>query len=167
MPRLTLLVLAWGVAGCASHGPEPASVVQSAAAPADSAVVTLERTACFGSCPVYLVTASSSGALRFEGKAHVSHPGSAVGQIPKARLDSLLAELEGAGYFEFEEHYAPGSPGCGNAATDLPTVTTSVTFHGRTKRIEHYRGCVGAPQALGPLEERIDEVLNTARWIGP
>ena len=170
MPRLTLLVFTWGVAGCAAHPPPPASVAQSAAAPADStaesAAVTLERTPCFGSCPVYLVTASSSGAVRFEGKSHVSHPGSAVGRIPQARLDSLLTELEAAGYFDFEEQYAPGSPGCGNAATDLPTVTTSVTFHGRTRRIEHYRGCAGAPQALNRLEERIDQVLNTAQWIG-
>ncbi|MFL5515418.1 MAG: DUF6438 domain-containing protein [Gemmatimonadales bacterium] len=166
MLRATTLVLAWGIAGCASRPPAPAPTVQSAAAPADSAAVTLERTPCFGSCPVYLVTASSSGAVRFEGKSHVSHPGSAAGRIPKARLDSLLAELEAAGYFDFEEQYAPGSPACGNVATDLPTVITSVSLHGRTKRIEHYRGCADAPQALSRLEERIDEVLNTAPWIG-
>jgi hypothetical protein len=166
MPRPTLLLLAWSVAGCASHQPAAAPVAQSTAAPADSAVVTLERTPCFGTCPVYLVTASSSGAVHFEGKSHVSHPGSAVGRIPKARLDSLLAELEAAGYFDFEDRYVPGSPACGNAPTDLPTVTTSVTLHGRTKRIEHYRGCPGAPQALSRLEERIDEVLNTVQWIG-
>jgi hypothetical protein len=167
MLRLTMLVLAWGVAGCASHPPAPPSVVQSSAVPTDSAVVTLERTACFGTCPVYLVTASASGAVQFEGKSHVSHPGSAVGQIPKARLDSLLAELKAAGYFGLEEQYVPGSPACGNAATDLPTVITSVTLDGRTKRIEHYRGCASAPQALSQLEERIDEVLNTAQWTGP
>jgi hypothetical protein len=166
MLRLTMLVLGWGIEGCASHPPAPPPVAQSAAAPADSVAVTLERTPCFGSCPVYLVTASSSGAVRFEGKSHVSHPGSAAGRIPKARLDSLLAELEAAGYLDFEENYVPGSPACGNAATDLPTVTTSVTLHRRTKRIEHYRGCAGAPRALSRLEERIDEVLNTAQWIG-
>ncbi len=165
-----MLVLAWGVAGCASRPPAPASqptsAVQSSAAPTDSAVVTLERTPCFGTCPVYVVTALATGAVRFEGKSHVSHPGSAVGQIPKARLDSLLAELEAGGYFGFEEEYVPGTPACGNAATDLPTVTTSVTLDGRTKRIEHYRGCAGAPQTLSRLEERIDEVLNTAQWTG-
>jgi len=173
MTRLTLLVLAWGVAGCAAHPPAPASVAQSAAAPADSttdsAAVTLERTPCFGSCPVYLVTASSSGAVRFEGKSHVSHAGPAVGQIAKARLDSLLAEVQAAGYFGFEEQYVPDSPACrsdNRIASDAPTAITSVTLHGHTKRIEHYHGCPGAPQALSRLEERIDEVLNTAQWIG-
>ena len=166
MPRLTMLVFAWGVAGCASHPPAPPSVAQAPTATADSAVVTLERTPCFGTCPVYRVTASANGAVRFEGKSHVPHPGSAVGQVPKARLDSLLAELKAADYFGFEEQYVPGSPACGNAATDLPTVTTSVTLDGRTKRIEHYRGCAGAPRALSQLEERIDEVLNTAQWTG-
>jgi hypothetical protein len=166
MPRHTMLILAWGIAGCASHPPAPAPVVQSAAVPVDSAVVTLERTPCFGTCPVYLVTASRTGAIRFEGRAHVSHPGSAAGRIPQARLDSLLTELEAAGYFDFEDQYVPGSPACGNAATDLPTVTTSVTVHGRSKRIEHYRGCAGAPQTLSRLEERIDEMLNTAQWTG-
>ena len=166
MPRLTMLVFAWGVAGCASHPPAPPSVAQAPTATADSAVVTLERTSCFGTCPVYLVTASANGGIRFEGKSHVPHPGSAVGQVPKARLDSLLAELDAGGYFGFEEAYVAGSPACGNAATDLPTVTTSVRLDGRTKRIEHYRGCSAAPQALSQLEERIDEVLDTGRWTG-
>lgn len=170
MPRrFPMLVLAWSFAGCArppAPASAPVSAVQSSAAPTDSAVLTLERTPCFGTCPVYRVTASASGTVRFEGKSHVSHPGSAVGQISKARLDSLLAELKAGGYFGLEEAYVVGSPACGNAATDLPTVTTSVTLDGLTKRIEHYRGCTGAPQTLSRLEERIDEVLNSAQWTG-
>jgi hypothetical protein len=171
MPRrFPALFLVWGLAGCAPRPPAPASppesAVQSSTASADSAVLTLERTPCFGTCPVYRVTVTAAGIVRFEGKSHVSHPGSAVGQVPKARLDSLLAELDAGGYFGFEEAYVMGSPACGNAATDLPTVTTSVRLDGRTKRIEHYRGCSAAPQALSQLEERIDEVLDTGRWTG-
>jgi hypothetical protein len=165
-----MLALAGSIAACAPRSAAPASApasaVQSASAPADSAVLTLERTPCFGSCPVYRVTVSADGTVRFDGKSFVSHPGSSLAHIPQARVDSLIAELDTGGYFNFAERYVPGSPACGNAATDLPTVTTSVTLHGRTKRIEHYRGCSAAPQALSRLEERIDEVLDTVRWIG-
>jgi hypothetical protein len=115
---------------------------------------------------VYRVTVSADGSLRFEGKSFVSHPGSSLARIPKARVDSLVAELQAGGYFNLDQRYVPGSPACGNAATDLPTVTTSVTLDGRTKRVEHYRGCSAAPQSLSRLEDRIDQVLNTARWIG-
>jgi hypothetical protein len=171
MPRrVAALLLAWSMAGCAPRPPVPASPPQSAeqssAAPADSVVLTLERTPCFGTCPVYRVTVTADGIVRFDGKSHVPRPGSAVGRVPKARLDSLLAELDAGGYFSFEEAYVVGSPACGNAATDLPTVTTSVRLGGRSKRIEHYRGCAAAPEALSRLEERIDEVLNTAQWTG-
>ena len=170
MPRRAMLILAGSLAGCAPRPPAPvsapASVEQSASAPTDSAVLTLERTPCFGACPVYMVTVSAGGEVRFQGNSFVSHPGLSLSRIPQSRVDSLIAELDAAGYFEFDERYVPGSPACGNAATDLPTVTTSVTVRGRTRRIQHYRGCSAAPQTLSRLEDRIDEVLNTAQWIG-
>jgi hypothetical protein len=174
MPRRrAMLILAGSLAGCAPRppAPVPVSAGQSASAATDSAatdsaVLTLERTPCFGACPVYRVTVSADGTVHFQGKSFVSHPGSALAQIPKARMDSLIAELDAGGYFRFDERYVPGSPACGNAATDLPTVTTSVTLGGRTKRIEHYRGCSAAPLSLSRLEDRIDEVLNTGRWVG-
>ena len=140
----------------------------SSAAPDGGAAssVLLERRPCFGTCPVYTVTVDGSGSVRFEGRRFVADSGTSTATVPKARLDSLLAELESAGYFGFAERYGMDQAGCGRYATDLPTVVTEVRIHGRVKRVEHDHGCADAPEMLDSLERRIDEVAGVSRWVG-
>jgi hypothetical protein len=151
----------------ASPGPNAAGPTADAgAARADSAVrITLERGPCFGTCPVYSVTLDGSGAVLFEGRRFVADSGISTGRVPRARIDSLVAELTARGYFDFADRYVAGEPGCVQYATDLPSVITGVQAGGRRKRIEHDHGCMEAPQALTALEGRIDSVAGVARWI--
>ncbi|MBA3259505.1 MAG: hypothetical protein H0T68_08580 [Gemmatimonadales bacterium] len=100
------------------------------------------------------------------GTQHVTHQGAATASIAPAMVDSLVAELEAGGYFGFDERYLRGAPGCGQYATDSPTVITSLTVDGRTRQIRHDHGCSAAPPELMRLERRIDEVAGTARWTG-
>jgi hypothetical protein len=109
---------------------------------------------------------SPTGEVTYEGKAHVRRLGSATGKISRERLEGLLTELEKAGYFSFASRYAANEPACGRYATDSPTVISSVSLRGRTKRIEHDYGCGGAPGALIVLERRIDEVVGSGQWTG-
>jgi hypothetical protein len=169
MGRVAVLLI--GVVAACSPGPRavggtPTPYGEPAAAAAEPPVVTLERTPCFGTCPVYQVSISRSGTVRFVGKHHVIREGEATAEIPAARVDSLLRELEAGGYFGFADAYVMSSPACGQYATDSPTVITSVSAGGRTKTIRHDFGCDGAPEELGRLERRIDEVASTAGWIG-
>jgi len=147
-------------------GRPPTPYGDPGAAASEPPAVTLERTPCFGTCPAYQVGISRSGAVHFVGKHHVTRQGEATAEIPAARVDSLLRELEAAGYFGFADAYVMDSPACGRYATDSPTVITSATAAGRTKTIRHDYGCDAAPQELSRLERRIDEVAGTARWIG-
>lgn len=143
----------------------PAENASHAAAPTDP-VITLERTACFGGCPVYRIWVSADGKVGYEGRAHVRLVGAAAGEVPVSRVQSLLSELERAGYFSFANRYTSAEPTCGRYSTDSPSAITSVRMEGKTKRIEHDYGCGAAPGALVVLEQRIDEVLNSARWTG-
>ena len=151
------------------HGSAPASTPAPVATAArdDAPAVSLERTPCFGSCPVYLVTISRGGMVRFEGTRFVGHPGVDSAQIAKEAVDSLLVELDRGGFYDFEERYVSGAPGCGLYATDLPSANTAVNDGSRSRRVEHDRGCSDAPLALSTLEDRIDEVAGSARWIAP
>ena len=164
------LVLIAGLTACSPRPPgageTPAPYGEPGAAAAEAPVITLERTPCFGTCPVYQVAISRSGAVRFVGKQHVIRQGEATAEIPAARVDSLLRELEAGGYFGFADAYVMDSPACGQYATDSPTVITSVSAGGRTKTIRHDFGCNAAPEELGRLERLIDEVAGTSRWIG-
>lgn len=129
-------------------------------------VITLERTPCFGGCPVYRIAVSPTGDITYEGRANVRRLGAATGRVSPAHVQALLSELDRAGYFSFANRYTSAEPACGRYVTDSPSAITSVRLQGRTKRIEHDYGCGAAPGALVVLERRIDEVLGSSRWTG-
>ena len=168
MRRAPALLVAVGLAAACTR-PSPgggAADAQPAPDATGTTSVLLERGPCFGTCPVYTVHLDGSGALRFEGRRFVTDSGTFSGIISKASVDSLVAELEADGYFGLADHYAAGQPGCGRYATDLPTVVTEVHLGGRAKRVEHDHGCAEAPEVLGRLEQRIDQVAGVAKWVG-
>lgn len=164
-PRFCL-ALAAAVAACSPPSAGVAPAPSAAAARSDSTVVALERTPCFGSCPVYRVTISRTGVVRFTGTRFTAHQGEASAEIPAARVDSLIEQLRAGGYFELADRYTRDAEACGRYSTDSPTVITSVVADGVRKEIRHDYGCADAPRELARLERRIDEVAGTARWIG-
>lgn len=166
MIQLSIVGLALGLAGCASRTAATPAAQQASEGTAAAPAISLERTSCFGSCPVYAISVSPSGQVTFEGRAHVLQLGTASGQISRQQVDALLVELERAGYFAFASRYAVSESACGRYVTDLPSAISSATLGGRTKRIQHDHGCGGAPGALAVLEKRIDEVLGSRQWTG-
>ncbi len=164
-PRGPLVLLLLAVA-CSSRTSGPGPPVPVTAAEREGSLVTLERTPCYGECPVYQVSIAGDGTVEFAGKRFVAHLGLATAQVPSQRVDTLLRALEAGGYFGFADLYVAESPACGYYAADAPTVITSVTAGGRTKTIRHDYGCAGAPAGLVRLERLIDEVAGTGRWTG-
>ena len=144
--------------------PSPQDAPSQSAGPTPA--ITLERTACFGRCPVYTLAIFPSGEVHFEGKANVHQMGAATGKVPREQVDQLLSEIERAGYFSLADRYAAAEPSCGRYATDAPTVITSVRVGNRTKRVVHDYGCGSVPGLLTVLERRIDEAVNSGQWTG-
>jgi hypothetical protein len=130
-------------------------------APADLADVEirLRRTACFGTCPVYVVTAYGNGVVVWQGEGHVAVRGTRITTVGTGALRQLLAEFEKAGYFALKDEYNEYT------VTDNPSALTFLKRGGRSKSIDHYYGDRTAPARLLILERRIDEILNTGRWI--
>ena len=154
------------VCGCTPQRvPAPAETPDRSAG-ATGEAVSLERTACFGRCPVYRITVTPAGAVTYEGRANVRHIGTAAAEISPDSVAALLREMEQAGYFTFSDRYAVSEPTCRRYTTDSPSAISSATFRGRTKRIQHDYGCGGVPGALTVLEQRIDEVLHSDQWTG-
>ena len=152
------------VSGCTRNRvPVPAETPERSAS-ATAEAISLERTACFGRCPVYRITVTSAGDVTYEGKANVKLIGRATGEISPDSVVSLLRELEQAGYFTFSDRYVVSEPTCRRYTTDSPSAISSATFRSRSKRIEHDYGCGGVPGALTLLEQRIDDVLGSGRW---
>jgi hypothetical protein len=125
--------------------------------------IVLERTPCFGTCPVYTLTVLSSGQVEFAGKNYVKAKGVETGQISPEDFARLVKKIDEIGFFSLRSRYDGKNPdGSGTTVTDLPTKKTSVTRGGETKTVENYfRG----PPGLSELENLIDELAKSAQWI--
>lgn len=122
--------------------------------------LTLERTACFGSCPVYTVTVYDDGTVVYNGQQFVDVTGEQISQIDPQTVPMMVEVFAGAGYFEWDEAYDAMT------VSDLPTVITSVTRDGETHRITRYAGDTSAPLELPFLEYWLDIMANTPVWTG-
>lgn len=127
--------------------------------PARDVRIAIERTPCYGRCPIYQLQMDSSGKVVYEGKGFVQVMGRQEGTVAGRDVQALARELEAAGYLGFRDNYAA-------EATDHPSVITTLTIDGKTKRVEHDLSSRTAPPQLESLERRIDEVANSARWVG-
>lgn len=130
-------------------------------------VITLQRTACFGTCPVYKLTIFADGKVFYEGIRHVNKKGRAQGRISSTKLDDLIEEFQNIYYLNLKDAYIPGTNACPQSVTDMPSAITSLTWDGRSKTINHYHGCRGSQtlDLLTRLEEKIDEAVNVNQWI--
>jgi len=130
-------------------------------------VITLERTPCFGTCPFYKLAIYEDGRVEYEGEDHVKHKGKAEGRITKAELEELIREFERIDYLNLADNYTSESKNCPQTWTDHPSAVTSLNWQGKKKKIVHYHGCQGSNvlKQLTALEDKIDQVVNTKRWI--
>jgi hypothetical protein len=121
--------------------------------PPSDVVVKLERTPCFGGCPVYTVSIDRGGNVTYEGKQAVRVKGRQVERIQASRVAALLETAERIGFFDFLDQY--------HSMPDLPSTIVTIVRDGRSKRVVDY---IGAPSELKDLEEQIDEIAGTKRW---
>lgn len=155
--RAALLAI---LGGAACHRAPPAAPV-----PADL-VITLERTPCYGRCATYTVALHADGTVHFTGTRFTAVTGPQAATIPRDSVAAIARALDALGFDRLPEQMTYGTPSCPERIADLPTAVVTRRAGGVTKRVVHSPGCSGAPQALTALEQRIDAVAGTARWIG-
>jgi hypothetical protein len=168
--KQTLLSLALLVAlpacGGLSSKPDP----EGSDIPSDT-TITLERTICFGTCPAYKLSISADGAVVFTGEEFVKEKGIVHSRINQEQLEQLISEFTKARYFSLNDSYVRQEDGCPEVWTDSPTVMTSIRINGQYKSIVHDLGCQENdgtsvfPKELAELEDKIDEIIGTKRWI--
>ncbi len=118
-------------------------------------LISMMRTACYGTCPIYNVQIYNSGRVQYEGKNFVDRIGSYHTTFDIASLQKLQDKIRSINYFSFQDKY--DSP-----ITDLPSVITEVHLDGQVKKIEdRHKG----PKELDELYAEIDALLAEAKWI--
>ena len=121
-------------------------------------VITLERTACFGVCPVYTLTIYGDGRIVYEGMRNVRIEGTITTTISEDKIKQLITEFQKIDYFSLKDSYEERN------ATDMPSAYTSLTINGKTKTVRHYHGDLNAPKKLTELENKIDLIVNSDEW---
>lgn len=127
--------------------------------PAADAAITLTRGVCFGFCPDYSVTVRGDGSVTYVGRRFVNVTGEQHATVERAQVQQLLAQFDEAQFTSLHDAYRAN-------ITDLPTYTVALTRNGQTKTVVDYGGLsAGMPQAVRHLEDEIDRVAGTARWV--
>jgi hypothetical protein len=122
-------------------------------------IITLERTMCFGKCPVYTLTIHGDGTVDYEGKKHVGVMGRQKARMSEDKVSQLIDEFVRINYFSLQDSYTK------RGMTDMPSAITSIKIGGREKTVRHYSGDRTAPPELKELEKKIDEIVGSAKWV--
>lgn len=142
-----------------------AMVAFAACAPVDApaqendAMITMSRTACYGTCPIYSVSISGDGEVVYNGRGFVHAVGERRAQIPAADVSALLRRFDEIGFMQLQDEYRA-------RITDHPSTIVTLTRGGQSKRVVDYAGTrAGMPEAVRELQAEIDRVARTDQWV--
>ena len=131
----------------------------------------LQRTACYGFCPVYQLIVDDRDILVFQGERFVAEADGTVSKrLPEGSFKKLIAIAKAHDFASFDTSY-PNAAGtnCPRRATDMPSVNVSFDAKKLSHAVSLYQGCVGfeGREKLDEMIVEIDALLEIDDWIGP
>jgi hypothetical protein len=121
--------------------------------------IKLERTECYGTCPVYSVSVDEDGVVTFIGKKHVSFTGRKIYSIPKEDAAALARDFIAMRDAGLKRAYR------GNVF-DVATYSASFSSENYNQTIIDYAGYDDAmPPSVTKLQNRIDEVTRSTQFL--
>ncbi len=140
---------------------------QEAAKPAFDEI-ELQRTACFGACPIYTVTVHGDGSVDYKGIRYVAEVGMRHSKISSDAVKFLSGAFERVPFMTLQDSYASKEDGCTELWTDNPSLIIRLKSSTKNKQIRYYAGCHGVKDipAINWLAATIDIVAKTEQWVG-
>ncbi|MEP7049721.1 MAG: DUF6438 domain-containing protein [Pseudomonadota bacterium] len=164
VPAIIALALV-SVGGCRKKAPKPTDTTspdqphEPDLVPGATPVAMLERTGCYGECPVYRLTVSSDGSVVYVGTRWVKAIGMKQYKISDAQLAELRAAFDRANFAQLHDYDRVEN-------TDDDWVLLSFYRGATPKRVRHYHGDNSAPLALSVLEDEFDRIVGSGRYVG-
>ena len=116
-------------------------------------IISLERTACYGTCPIYRMEIFSDGSAFYHGERFVNNIGNFEFTVTKETINYILKKAEEIGFFEMEDKYTAN-------ISDLPKTITFIKSEKATKKIIDYHD---APKILKEFESFVDGCIDYRR----
>ena len=123
--------------------------------------ITLKRTPCYGTCPVYDVIISANGEVKYNGEAFVEKTGYHRWTIQPDAIEALNGAILKYGYFSIEARdistYVTCNPSC---------VTSVLMKDGAFKEFENHHGNDQYPERLKRFERKTDKIIGVKDYVG-
>lgn len=153
------MIVKWIVAAISAVALFGCTTAAQTQQPSDDVRITLSRDACFGFCPAYTVTITGAGDVVYNGRSFVAVTGEQRGHVSRDDVAALLTRFDAVGFQSLRDEYRAN-------VTDLPTYTLTLERNGITKTVLDYGGgMVGMPDAVHALQDEVDRVAGTERWV--
>lgn len=120
-------------------------------------VAVLEKTTCYGKCPVFEVRLFSNGHLTYLGKKEVAMLGRYEAWTDLTLLEKVKAAAYQVHYFQLAEVYPTNQ----RQIEDIPLTITYLNFDDREKTIMNN---YGSPKALRDFEDLLEGLLLKVNW---
>lgn len=116
---------------------------------------SMQRTACYGTCPQYTVSIYDNGKITYNGKLFVDKIGCFSSFISDKELGSIKDFLDQIDFLSLEKEYI-------SSMTDIPSIITEMHVQGQThKVIDRLEG----PESLKKCYKLIDSVIESvSNW---
>jgi Domain of unknown function (DUF6438) len=156
----TALALSLVDAGCASQR------ASRLVAPTDSIpAVSLDRGACHGTCPIYVVRLFEDGRTVFSGERFVRVMGTDSAFVSRDAVETLRRAFLRRGFDTLPAVIGQGTALCGTYAADLPTIQLTLRLSDSVRTVRFDGGCMDHPRWLDSLATMVDSVAGSTRWI--
>lgn len=124
--------------------------------------IKIERTMCYGNCPVYSVIVDNKGNITYNGEMFVYKSGRHHWKISKKKVKQLNDLIDSFDFKSFK--YEPE----GGFITDQPSCITTVKYlDGQIKEIDHYYGHIMIDDSLTSFEKKIERKIGTKKYVNP
>jgi hypothetical protein len=122
----------------------------------DSLIISLERTACFGTCPIYVVNIYESGYAEYMGRNFVEKEGLYYTRIKDDYIRAIYQKAVDISFFSFNNSYD------NQGISDLPATIIKLNDGTTIKKVyNRYE----APHGLKDLELLMDKIFNQQDWV--
>lgn len=131
---------------------------------------------------MYKVEIQPDGKVVFEGTEYTKLKGKTESKLEKEKMEQLLTEIETSDFFSLDSAYGYRFKNCASTLTHYDWVKIHIKLNEKEKTIDHDLGCFDIsyaelreeinrkdrifPQKLYKLENKIDEIVETKRWVG-
>lgn len=126
----------------------------------DQVAISLQRSSCFGSCPVYTVVLYGTGSVVYRGDLFVGTRGPATATIAPEKVRNLLQSFDREHFFSMEDKAFPN-------CFDTPYTTIRISADGVDKTVtgDTCHSASWPKSGLHKLGKEIDAAAGSSQWV--